>query len=63
MAKILQFSEVEGRPRPERSGSARPAMAEIVIFPGVRVEYHDEPPKPAGSRGGRRRQAKAAVSA
>jgi hypothetical protein len=66
MAQILPFLDAERRPRPERSVSVRAAMAEIVIFPGVRVEYHDEPPEPAGdgrSRGGRRRQAKAALSA
>jgi len=56
MAKILEFARLDPdrrRRRPDRSG-------EIVIFPGVRVEYHDVPPHPAGSggsRGGRRRSA------
>ena len=65
MAQILPFSSAERRSRPERSGMMN--AAEIVIFPGVRVEYHDEPPKPAGSGrprgGGRGRRTGAAFSA
>ena len=52
MAKVLQFAlsaSAERRPRPD-------APAEIVIFPGVRVEYHDAPPPPAGRTGGRGRR-------
>jgi len=42
MAEILSFA---------KSGSSRPrapqhVSGEIVIFPGVRVEYHDRPPSP-----------------
>jgi hypothetical protein len=65
MAKILAFSIAGRAARPERSSFN--CAAEIVIFPGVRVEYHDEPPNPAGDgssgRRGRGRQAKAALSA
>ena len=32
-----------GRPRPR---DRRSATGEVVIFPGVRVEYHDRPPTP-----------------
>jgi hypothetical protein len=62
MGKILPFTCLP------RSTSRKPgdASAEIVIFPGVRVEYHDQPPAPAGkggpSRRGRRPQ-KAPLSA
>jgi hypothetical protein len=42
MAEILPFA---------RTGSYRPKdrqkqAGEVVIFPGVRVEYHDHPPTP-----------------
>lgn len=54
MAKILPF------PRLDATRSRKPddVPAEIVIFPGIRVEYHDRPPGPAGNgrprgRGGR----------
>ena len=65
MAKILPFINAELHNRPVRTSAPRAAMAEIVIFPGIRVEYHDEPPKPAGDGRSRRRnrQAKAALSA
>lgn len=62
MTKILSFIRPEGT----RKRSAGNLQAEIVIFPGVRVEYHDQPPKPAGngrSGPGRRRPAKRALSA
>ena len=42
MARVLSFP-VDKRPRgkPPASGEAGGASAEILIFPGVRVEYHD----------------------
>lgn len=40
MADILTFKRRAGSaPRPPRSGEPQ---AEIVIFPGVRYEYHDD---------------------
>ena len=62
MAKILSFPRLDGH----RSRKAGDASAEIVIFPGVRVEYHDRPPAPTGSgrpRGGGRQPRNRAVSA
>jgi hypothetical protein len=50
MAEILAFPKLEAGRRSHRQGVG----AEVVIFPGVRVEYHDQPPKPAG-RGRSRR--------
>src|SRR5258708_1883063 len=42
MAEILPFATSgSNRPRERQHGSG-----EIVIFPGVRVEYHDRPPSP-----------------
>lgn len=38
MAQILAFPE-NSTPRPPRPPSA--GSAEIVLFPGIRVEYHD----------------------
>lgn len=62
MADILPFARGEpGRRRLPGRG-----VGEIVIFPGVRVEYHDLPPAPAGDggpRGGRRSRAKKLASA
>jgi hypothetical protein len=46
MAKILPFA----RGRGTRRLSQRGATGEIVIFPGIRVEYHDSPPQPAQKR-------------
>ena len=42
MARVLSFP-VEKRPhgKPSASGQAGGASAEILIFPGVRVEYHE----------------------
>jgi hypothetical protein len=63
MAKILPFATLEAR----RDRGAGDRMGEIVIFPGVRIEYHDLPPKPTGSgrprRGPRRGPPKTALSA
>ena len=42
MAEILPFARTSSsRPRDRRN-----VAGEIVIFPGVRVEYHDSPPSP-----------------
>jgi hypothetical protein len=42
MAEILTFAASGSTRRRERQR----AQGEIVIFPGVRVEYHDRPPNP-----------------
>jgi hypothetical protein len=57
MAKILTFAKVESPQR--RSPGIGPA--EIVFFPGVRVEYHDERAPP--SRNNRRRKPRDAAEA
>lgn len=44
MAEILPFA----KGRAERKRDARKAAGEIVIFPGVRVEYHDSSNEPPG---------------
>ena len=62
MAKILQFAQ----PHTDRRRKAGNTSAQIVIFPGIRVEYHDAPPHPAGnggSRRGRRGPAKRSLTA
>jgi hypothetical protein len=52
MAMILDFrSRSDARPesqpvRSESGDSTEPIGAQIIIFPGVRREHHDEPPKP-----------------
>ena len=45
MAKILPLPRLETTRRRKAEG----APAEIVFFPGVRIEYHDRPPEPAGN--------------
>jgi hypothetical protein len=52
MADILPFAKAEPGRRKPPGGSA----GEIVIFPGVRVEYHDRPAAPEGNGGPRRRR-------
>jgi hypothetical protein len=42
MAEIFQFAASA----PKRTRHRREAAGEIVIFPGIRVEYHDHPPTP-----------------
>jgi hypothetical protein len=51
MAKILPFAS----DRATRKSPKREAAGEIVIFPGVRVEYHDSPPQPMQKRRQQRR--------
>jgi hypothetical protein len=57
MAKILQFAPL---PADQRRRTPE-APCEVVIFPGVRVEYHDVPPHPAGSGGSRRARRRSAA--
>jgi hypothetical protein len=61
MAEILPFST--GRAKP-RSGERDPA-GEVIIFPGIRIEYHEDQPALAkrGRRGARRNTPKDALSA
>jgi len=51
MADILPFAI--GASKPSRPHSQR--AGEVVIFPGIRVEYHEFPPEPPK---GRHRRAK-----
>jgi len=57
MAKVLQFAL---RTSGDRRG-VPDVPAEIVIFPGVRVEYHDAPQPPAGSGGSPRSRRRSAA--
>ena len=50
MARILPFAKAGA----ERMPGEQKVAGELVIFPGVRVEYHDNPPEPR-ARGRRRR--------
>jgi hypothetical protein len=62
MAEILPFTGE----RRERSRPAPGNRAEIVIFPGVRVEYHDRVPEPAqqsAAKGRSRRRVRPAKDA
>jgi hypothetical protein len=62
MADILYFA----KGGPHRGRSPREPAGEIVIFPGIRVEYHDRQPAPSRKRrtkGAKRRRSKDAVSA
>ncbi len=42
MASILQFARAEVS-KPRRSKAATGELGEVVIFPGVRIERHEEP--------------------
>ena len=62
MSNILPFAAAA----PDRRRKPGAGSAEIVIFPGIRVEYHDRPKASKGSskrRRQRRRSAKDALSA
>jgi hypothetical protein len=50
MAKILPFA----KGRVGRKPTAQQGTGEIVIFPGVRVEYHDQTPAPEAKQRRRR---------
>ncbi len=53
MATIIDFNA--GKPARSAPPAAEGATAEIVIFPGIRYERHDEPKaKAASPRRGRR---------
>jgi hypothetical protein len=52
MAHIVQFRSVAARNEPGSEEQAQPG-AQIIIFPGVRREYHAEmPPAPLRSERG-----------
>jgi hypothetical protein len=60
MAEILPFA-ISASKRPPRH---REGTGEVVIFPGIRVEYHDgapPPPTKGRSRRGKRGAAKGAA--
>ncbi len=62
MAEILPFAGAEA----QRSRNGVEGAGEIVIFPGVRVEYHENAPTPEGKkrpRRNRRRAVRKSVSA
>jgi hypothetical protein len=46
MAEILPFVKEKGT----RTRRAAPRAGEVVIFPGVRFEYHDPAPTPSDNR-------------
>jgi hypothetical protein len=50
---ILDFRSRHGRPEPREGEEAR--SAQIIIFPGVRRERHDEPPRPQRRKRGPKR--------
>jgi len=52
MADILPFV----KDREARAKSAAPRAGEVVIFPGVRIEYHDPAPTPPSGTGRPRRK-------
>ena len=52
MADILPFAISASKPsRPHSRG-----VGEVVIFPGIRVEYHEFPPEPPKGRDRRARR-------
>ena len=57
MADILPFVKEKAA----RTKSVAPHVGEVVIFPGIRIEYHDPAPTPSdnGPRGGKRPRRKA----
>jgi hypothetical protein len=62
MAEILPFARRE----PKQRRTAGDRTGEIVIFTGIRVEYHDRTPAPKGKqrpRRGKRVPPKGALSA
>jgi hypothetical protein len=52
MADILPFV----KDKDGRSKSAGASAGEVVIFPGVRIEYHDPAPTPPSGTGRPRRK-------
>ena len=62
MAEILPFAISASKRVPRH----REGAGEVVIFPGIRVEYHEGPPSPptkGRQRRGKRGSAKDALSA
>lgn len=57
MGQVLPFQKSEA-PRSRRVSGA---SADIVFFPGVRVEYHESPKAPEGTGRRRRRRRKESV--
>lgn len=55
MATILEFRCSEARASATKPAKGRRTSAEVIIFPGVRVEYAEEPTPP---RSQERRRAK-----
>jgi hypothetical protein len=54
MGKILPFRKSEE----VRTRRVDDTPAEVVIFPGIRIEYHDGTPAPEGNGRPRRRRRK-----
>jgi len=52
MADILPFVKEKGT----RAKRAAPRAGEVVIFPGIRIEYHDPAPTPPSGTGRPRRK-------
>jgi hypothetical protein len=65
MAEILPFAIGDPRRTRHRRSGAGESVGEIVIFPGIRIEYHDGPPTPPtkGDRRGKSNSATGALSA
>ncbi len=62
MAEILPFTSADAQRRRKLADAA----GEVVIFPGIRIEYHENPSTPGATkrqRRGRRRPSKAPTSA
>lgn len=47
MAHIVEFRSNAVRAEPETEAAQGGGGAQIIIFPGVRIERHAEPPEPA----------------
>ena len=60
MADILPFV----KERATRTKRTAPRAGEVVIFPGIRIEYHDPAPTPSDNRprGGKRPRRKTTVA-
>lgn len=53
MATILEFRCSEARASAAKPVKGRRTSAEVIIFPGVRVEYAEEPAAPRADEGRR----------
>ncbi len=64
VAKILPFAKVDGGESRSAPAGGHQARCVIVIFPGVRVEYHhDHPTSPKGRPTGKGGRSAAKLSA